>query len=158
MTKRAVIGLGNILMGDDGVGVRLVEMLREQVERSEWRPPEGTELVAAGADALLAGSIIADCPHALLIDAADMGSEAGDYRVFRPQEARLSCSEEARSAHTLPVSQVLEMIDALGSPCALRVMGVQSGQMAVGGGLSDAVQSRVPEMLQRIKEEVSLLP
>jgi hydrogenase maturation protease len=158
MAKRAIIGMGNPLMGDDGVGVRLVEMLREEVESSAWAPPEGIELVSAGADALLAGAVIAESPSALLIDAADLGGDPGDYRFFGRDEVRLSCADEARSAHTLPVSRVLEMVDALGSPCALRLMGVQSGQMTAGGGLSPAVRRRIPEMLQSIKEEVSHLP
>ncbi len=158
MARQAVIGLGNPLRGDDGVGVRLVEMLREQVESSAWAPPGGTELVTAGADPLLAGAVIAECPQALLIDAAELGGEPGEFRFFRPQEALLSGAVEARSAHTLPVSRVLEMMDALGSPCRLQVMGIQGGQMEAGRGLSAAVEKRVPEMLRRIKEEVSQLP
>jgi hydrogenase maturation protease len=154
----AVIGLGNPLMGDDGIGVHLVEMLREDIEKTGWAPPDGAavELVDAGADPLLAGAWIAECPRALLIDAAEIGAEPGDHRVFSPAAVRRA--GEGGSPHAMPFSRVLELLEASGAPVRFRVMGIQAGGMAAGAGLSPAVQARVPEMLRRIKQEVSLLP
>ncbi len=155
--KQAIIGMGNPLMGDDGVGVHLVEMLRAQRESDAWVPRPEVELVAAGADALLAGAVLAECSQALLVDAAEMGGPPGTFRFFAPGEARIT-GEGGLSAHTLPMAQVLEMVQALGGSCRLRIMGIQCGQTAAGSGLSSAVSLRVPEMLERIKEEVSLQP
>ncbi len=146
-------------MGDDGIGVYLVEKLREQLSRGEWKPDgaDSLQLVSAGSDAVLAGACLAESPRALLVDAADMRSEPGDFGVFEAPYSPVVRGASG-STHVLPLDQVLEMMEALGLDSRFRIMGIQFDDVRAGAGLSPRVLARVPEMLEKIKEEVSLLP
>lgn len=153
-----VIGLGNPHMGDDGVGVALVEMLREEVQGG-WAPAGGAglQIVAAGADCLLAGAWLAECSCALLVDAAEMGARPGEFRFFSPEEASLPGAAQGVSPHVTELGSVLEMLRAAGAEVHLRIMAIQHGGLSAGSGLSPALRERLGDMLQGIKQEVTLL-
>ncbi len=154
-----VIGMGNPEMGDDGVGVFLVDKLREQMQSGAWRPSApDVELVSACSDPILAGAWLMEASSALLVDAADIKASPGDVRAFWSDEARFTGSGTAGSTHTLPLAEVLRMVGELGASPRLRLMAVQPGELFPGEGLSPRLLERVPEMLSRIKEEVSKLP
>ena len=158
-----VIGLGNTDMGDDGIGVRLVELLREQRDRGEWGGPAGpgrgeVELVLADGDPFLAGACIAEGGSVLLVDAVDMRRVPGSCRVFRPEDADFPASAPGASTHSLATSQIVEIARGLGCAGSLRLMGIQFAEARPGRDLSPEVREKVPEMLERIKEEVELLP
>jgi hydrogenase maturation protease len=157
----AIIGMGNTEMGDDGIGVLLVEKLRNELESGAWTPVPSRriELSAPGMDAVLAGACLMEASTALLVDAADMKMEAGEFRVFSPEDADiLGAAEAAGSAHTFPLGSVLEMLRNLGALPRVRLMGVQPAEIGRGSAVSSRLRERIPEMLDRIKEEVSLLP
>lgn len=161
--RPCVIGLGNTAMGDDGIGVRLVEALRAQRDRGEWRAaPRASgaevELVLADGDPFLAGARIAEGGSVLLIDAIDMKSEPGAWRVFGADEADFLDPTPRASTHSLATSQIVEIARGLGRAGSLRLMGIQLAQARPGSELSPALQEKLPEMIERIKEEVELLP
>jgi hydrogenase maturation protease len=161
--RPCVIGLGNSEMGDDGIGVHLVRLLREQRDRGEWgasagQDAGGVELLLADGDPFLAGARIAEGGPVLLVDAIDMRRQPGSCRVFRPEDADFPAAAPAASTHSLATSQVVEIARGLGCAGSLRLMGVQLAEARPGRGLSPAVREKVPEMLERIKEEVELLP
>jgi hydrogenase maturation protease len=156
----AIIGMGNSEMGDDGIGVLLVEKLREELESGAWKPGTArlVECSIAGRDAVLAGACLMEASAALLVDAADMGAKAGDSRLFSPGEAVFGADASAACSHTLGLSRMLEMVRGLGAAENVRIMGVQPERIVSGAGLSDRLNSRLAEMIDKIKEEVSRLP
>ncbi len=157
----AIIGMGNAEMGDDGIGVLLVEKLRDELESGAWTPVASRriECKAAGRDAVLAGACLMEASSALLVDAADMRMEAGEFRVFSPEDAAIDGGMMAAgTAHTLPFGHVLEMLRTLGALPRIRLMGIQPAEVGRGPAVSRRLRERIPEMLDRIKEEVSLLP
>lgn len=158
--KLAIIGMGNADMGDDAIGVILVEKLREELESGAWRPahPEAIELIVAGADPLLAGACLMEAPRALLLDAAEMREAPGELRFFSPEEAVLAAGTAERSAHTMPLAEVLELVRELGSASRLKIAGIQPAEVGAGLGLSPSLTARVGQMMSKIKEEVSQLP
>jgi hydrogenase maturation protease len=158
-----VIGLGNSDMGDDGVGVALVQMLRGERERGLWGADPGSRaaaarLVVADRDPLLAGACIAEGDAALLVDAMDMNGEPGAWRVFGADEAEFSAPVRGGSAHGMSAAEIVEIARALGCARGLRLMGIQLADRRPGMGLSPAVSRVLPECLERIKQEVELLP
>ncbi len=151
-----VIGMGNPDMGDDGVGVRVAELVREEARRGAWR--RAPQVVSAGADAVLAGACIAEDTDVLLVDAVHMRAEAGEWRLFSAREAHLLREPAAGSTHVMPLSTVIEMAQALGYADRLRILGVQVGDVRPGRFLSPRVARCVPAILTRIREEAETLP
>ena len=156
-----VIGLGNSEMGDDGVGVALVEMLRAEQEAGRWACSAGrvagrepVRLVTADRDPALAGACIAEGDPALLVDAVDMRREPGSWRVFRPDDADFPASERSASTHSLGAAEMVELARHLGLAGGLRLLGIQFADLSPGRGLSAALSRRLPELLDTIKQEV----
>jgi hydrogenase maturation protease len=161
MTEPAsVIGLGNLERKDDGVGVLLVEALREELAAGAWKPEGNRDvaLVSAGTDSLLAAAHAASGRWVILVDAARMGLSAGEYRVFSPGEAAISARGGGLSPHDADLAETLGLINGLGCAGRVRIMGIQSEDMGDGRGLSAHLQARLAEMQERIKEEVGQLP
>ncbi|HTP58946.1 MAG TPA: hydrogenase maturation protease [Spirochaetia bacterium] len=161
MTEPAsVIGLGNIEKKDDGIGVLLVEALREELATGAWKPEGNRDiaLIPAGIDSLLAAAHAASNRWVILVDAARMGLAAGEYRVFAPGQAAMSSRDGGLSPHDADLAETLRLIDSLGCAGRVRIMGIQGEDMGDGRGLSRQLQARVAEMQNRIKEEVGQLP
>jgi len=156
----SVIGLGNIEKRDDGVGVRVVEGLREQLETGAWTPEADRDLalVAAGTDSLLAAAHAAEGRWVIMVDAASMGLAAGEFRVFVPGDVELRARDRGLAPHDSDLAEALRLVDDLGCAERVRIMGIECQDMGDGRGLSQQLQARLPEMQARIKEEVGLLP
>ena len=148
-----IVAVGNETMGDDGIGPHLAGLVRERQEAGSW--PVGTEVLCA--DPTLAVSCAAEGKPVLVIDAADMGLGAGEWRAVSAREVRPT-EAGSGSTHSVSVSQALQMADALGCLDRLRILAVQWGSLEPGSSLSAPVLRRVPAMLDWIEEEAQRWP
>jgi len=73
-----VLGLGNLLLGDDGVGLRLVERLAEESGFGD-----AVEFVDGGTQGLALLGCLADREAVLVLDAVGLGGEPGTVHVLR---------------------------------------------------------------------------
>ncbi len=156
----SVIGLGNVEKRDDGVGVRVVEGLREELESGAWAPADNRDLaiVSAASDSLLAAAHAADGRWVILVDAARMGLAPGEFRLFAPEQVKIASRAVDLSPHDADLAEALRLVDGLGCMGRVRIMGIEPQEMGDGRGLSRPLEMRLPEMRARIKEEVGLLP
>ena len=154
MTGLRVIGMGNARMGDDGVGLRVVELLQEL--RDQGALEGGADLVAAGDDATAVAAALAEGLRVLLVDAVDMGARPGAWRMFNAGDAGLRDGGRPVSTHGMPVSAAIGLAAALGCADNLRVLGVQAGAMAFGTALSREVAASMPSVLQAIRDEIEV--
>ena len=78
-----VIGVGNVLLRDDGVGVRVVEALRSAARHDPTALPESTRLVDGGTLGVDLLSAVEGARSLVLIDAVDLDQPAGTVSVLR---------------------------------------------------------------------------
>ena len=158
-----IVAVGNETMGDDGVGPYLAGRMLERQAAGSWR--QGTEVLCA--DATVAVACAAEGKAVLVIDAADMGLEAGEWRAISAREALPSAAPPSAvspsaigggSTHSMSVSQAIQMADALGCLDRLRILAVQWGSLEPGCRLSAPVRERVPAMLDWIEKEAQRWP
>lgn len=150
-----IIGLGNSAMGDDGIGVEIAEILGGISQRAGW--PGNVDVINAAEDAVLAGSCVAEGKDVLLIDAVDMKSEPGTWRVFSAHDLPQGLETAGCSTHALSLAEVIELARALGCADRLRILGVQVGDVRPGRFLSPWVRESVPGVIARIREEAEAL-
>lgn len=144
-----VLGIGNILLSDEGVGVRAIEALHEQ-----WLLPGEVEAIDGGTSGM---ELLEDLSRADLLIVADAvkagrppGSivriAGGDVPVFF--RARLS-------PHQVGLSDVLADLEFLGEPPRETVIfGVQPASLETGLGLSPEVAACVPKVAEMIVAEL----
>ncbi len=139
--RTVIIGMGNSLKGDDGVGPFVCDELSKK---------------ALTADIINAGTvpenyiqrIIKKEPDALLvIDAIDFGGEAGQIRLLRPEQLNRSVF----STHTLSPHLFIEMIQQ-SKKVDVYIIGIQPKQIKLGEGISKEVRQPAEELVSELAE------
>ncbi len=104
LRRIVVLGIGNILLRDDGVGVRVVEHLR-----GEPRSP-APEFIDGGTLSFSLLELIATADAMLVADAAELGEIPGTVRLFEDESMdRFLSGARHRSVHEVSLSDVLDM-------------------------------------------------
>jgi hydrogenase maturation protease len=143
-----VLGIGNILLGDEGVGVRVVEAMREA------DLPDGVELVDGGTCGADLIDLLADRRKVVVIDALEAGATAGS--LFRLSAEDLLPEEgDSISLHQLGLVDSLAMVAQLGcAPQEVVVFGIQPATLRPGLELSPDVAAAVPGVIEAVLAEL----
>ena len=141
--KLIIMGVGNWLQSDDGVGVHAAQALALD-------PPPGVEVVDAGTDALSALPFFEQADRMLIIDAVRAGGMPGTIRRFTENELAQQQSMTTIHAVNLLVSRYL-MAPGAAWPEVL-ILGVEPGVLDYGMVLSPAVAAALPQVLSRSRE------
>ena len=154
--NNAVIGIGQSLRGDDGVGPEAVRRWSADHAPTAEDPQIHILLLETPGLGLLDDLEPAD--SAILVDAVSTGRPAGTVRVFDPiPDTGLSAAE--KTAHGFGVAETISVARKTGSrlPKRLILIGIEGGQYALGAGLSDPVHAAIPFAAEKIQEVVSRL-
>ena len=103
-----IIGLGNILRGDDGIGPVIIEQLEGEI------PPLKTKILDAGSDAFMVLEKLLEPGPVVVIDCAYMGEEPGQVRRIRVKDAGLLLEQFGLSMHGFSLAEVLKMAQSIG--------------------------------------------
>lgn len=141
MGPTLVIGLGNPLLGDDGVGPAVLDRLAAL----SFAPP--VELLDGGVWGLALLPDIERAGAVLLLDAVRGGGEPGAiYSLEGEQIPRLFGGK--LSPHQVDVRELLALAELRGAlPHRLHVVGVQPAAMDFGDGLSPAAAAALDDMV-----------
>jgi len=147
--RKAIIGIGNDLRGDDGIGPLIIARLKHEPFYSE----QGIDLLDVGPGPLSALPFVESHKHNLILDCALFGKEPGYFTFIKPgdipgQEVSFT------SVHGFSARELVRMGLELYPEQEITILGVQPKAMVLGTPISDAVLARVPDILQAIKEFV----
>jgi hydrogenase maturation protease len=148
MTRPLVLGLGNILFRDDGVGVRAVERLRQDGYEAE--------IINGATLGLSLFDIFKNNEKVIVVDAVNMGRDPGTIACFKAEEL-LSLPENRNfSLHEIGLLEVLKIGFALEENFSnVIIIGIQPGIIEQGEGLSPEVEDKLPEIIEVVKKEVN---
>ncbi|MCU0502862.1 MAG: hydrogenase maturation protease [Anaerolineae bacterium] len=103
-----ILGLGNPLQADDGVGCRVAEALAGRAL------PPGVEVMDAGTPGVGLINLLEGRQRAIMVDAAEMGRPAGEVVRFRPEDVVLTGSTERFSLHRRLMLHVSRFTSCIG--------------------------------------------
>ena len=92
-----VLGVGNILLSDEGVGVRLVEALQQK-----YHFPDDVELVDGGTAGMELLEFLANKQHVVIIDAVLTGGEAGAIIVLKDEQVPMLFNNKITMTSSTP--------------------------------------------------------
>ncbi len=163
--KALILGLGNPLRGDDGLGPAVIAWLQEHGLPADIVAVDGG---TAGLELVLT---LMGYQRALIVDAADIGRAPGEWIRFTPDlqpvldqaVGRLEEKGPLLSLHTAGLAEALALGAALGVlPEEVVIFGVQPARLDWSPGLSAEVQAAVPvvgrEMLRYAQQDTELSP
>jgi hydrogenase maturation protease len=141
-----VLGVGNELYRDEGVGVRVARALAQQPLPADVRVVEGA---VGGLDLLWE---MEQARRVILVDAAEMGESPGTIRVFAPDDVQMLHKTKVASLHEIGLPEVLAF-GKLTQVCPeLLIVGIQPTTVAPGFELSEAVAEALPRAVQTVRE------
>lgn len=146
MTTR-VLGVGNTLRGDDGIGPAVIEALRCR------QLPGNIEAIDCGQAGLSLISLAEGADRLVVIDAVDMGQAPGAFRVFGLEDVLVSGDLPGGSFHDARLGYALRMADALGClPRDVTIVGIQPADTGWRIGLGEEVSSVFPAVMSALME------
>lgn len=145
-----VLGLGNPLMADEGIGGFLVNKL---LEKKDSYP--GIDLVDAGTGGMAILHLIAERKKVIIIDCAYMGKTPGMMVRFGPQEVQSVKKLLHYSLHEIDILKVIALARQLNQcPDEIVIFGIEPEKIELREGLSLTLQKKTDEYIEAIKIEM----
>lgn len=149
--KITVLGIGNILLRDEGVGVKVLEHLKE------YNLSKEVELIDGGTATLSLFPIFTETDHLIVIDAVKGGMTPGT--TYRLGLSDLMPTEGSSiSLHDLGLLEALDMAKRIGkSPKSVVIFGIEPKEIDWGMELSPEINTKLPEIATLIIKEIETL-
>lgn len=146
-----ILGLGNSLRGDDGVGPAVIEKLRNHPDLLP-----NVDLIDGGTGGLETVVYLQNRHKVIIIDAADVDCPPGTWRRFTLAEAQLlmDAAQMRGTLHTVGLAEALTLAEALDiMPETLIIFGVQPEHVDWVEGLSTAVAECISDLCSQVLKE-----
>jgi hydrogenase maturation protease len=141
--RTVVIGLGNPIMGDDGLGIAALERLRV-----DWSLPATVVLVDGGTWGMSLLPDIEDAERLLLLDAIDVGAEPGTLLVLEREQIPRYLATKI-SPHEVDLRDVLALAELRGTlPRETVAVGLQPASVELSSELTDTVRGKLDDCVQ----------
>jgi hydrogenase maturation protease len=149
-----VLGLGNTLLSDDGVGPALLDQLSNSAQRWEGQ----VEFMDGGTQGLALLGRLSGRKALIIVDAVKTGAPPGTVHRMTLSELRSASPGRAGCAHEGNAGELLaaaRLLDEL--PDRLFVVGVEPKKIATGLGLSAPVKRALPEASKEVNQLLTQL-
>ncbi|OJX38944.1 MAG: hypothetical protein BGO78_12065 [Chloroflexi bacterium 44-23] len=142
--RKVVLGLGNTLNRDEGLGVQALNRLDAQLgAQSDF------ELLDGGVLGLNLLMIVEECSHLLLLDAVNVDKAPGTIVELEKEEIPLYAGVKL-SQHQITFQEVLGLANIRGYlPEHLHLIGTQPQDISIGLELSECIEKAMPQVVAR---------
>jgi hydrogenase maturation protease len=149
MTRTLVIGLGNPIMGDDGVGIAALQRLRD-----EWELPPEVELVDGGTWGMNLLPLVESTRNLILVDAIRSGAAPGMLTVLERCELPRYFSLKL-SPHQIDLREILALAELRGLlPDHLVAIGIEPERVEMEMSLSPRVRAGLAKVVDLVVERL----
>lgn len=149
-----VIGLGNPLMADEGIGVVLIDILLKRALEGHL-PLKQVEYLDGGCGGMYLLHSIAERKKAVLIDCCIMGAEPGTLRRFTPDDVNSVKQMAHLSLHEVDILKVIELAKQIGQcPDEIVIFGIEPAAIEQQMHLNEPLQARLDEYAAEISKEL----
>ena len=145
--KVIIIGVGNLILRDEGVGVHAVRALEEQ------SLPPRVEVIDGGTDTMALLPVFQEAERIIVIDALRGGEKPGTIYRLTPDDL-MGETERPLSLHQVGLLEVLGMARQLGGEPHVVIIGIEPKEIAWGMELTPEVQAKLPRVVDAVFEEL----
>ena len=140
-----ILGLGNVLMGDEGIGVHSIEYLQEK------EIPEGVDLMDGGTGGFHLLSLFKQYKHLILIDATISDSTPGEVKILRPRFA--SDFPRSLTSHDIGLKDLVQTAELLHELPDIHLLTINIKDLRnVGIGISDTLDNSLEKVYRAVQE------
>ncbi len=149
MKKTVILGIGNTILRDEGLGVKALELLKRDYEFT----PE-VELLDGGTLGIDLLYFLEGAERLLVLDAVLGGGKPGDLYIFKGDGVK-SYFRRKVSMHEIGFQEVLGLLELRGSDIKeIVVMGIEPKDIELGTELSPEVEGSLPELVNEALKQL----
>ncbi|MBM9616296.1 HyaD/HybD family hydrogenase maturation endopeptidase [Desulfobulbus rhabdoformis] len=153
-----IMGLGNLLLGDEGFGIHCIQYLEEH-----YQLPKNVEVIDGGTGGILLAPFIEEHDELWVIDVVDLEDEPGSVHYFTDVDVRSGDIQTRMSPHQIGMLDILDICRIRGKvPQRVHFIAVVPESLDAGMELTPLLQGRIQDVLQilaeKLGEEVPLTP
>jgi hydrogenase maturation protease len=143
-----VLGIGNPLRRDDGIGIRIIHQMRDSGKYPE------IAMIDGGAAPDLFSLLDTDAGKLIIVDALRGGGQPG--QIYRLQlDGENIADETPASLHGMGILDSLKLMKQLGRyPPAVIIIGIEPADVSHGLRLSPSIETLVPDLIKAVEEEL----
>ncbi len=143
-----ILGVGNILLGDEGLGVRVTEYIKDR-----YSLPPGVSVMDGGTGGLTLLKLLRDYDPVIIVDAIASRSSPGTlYRI--PASELPKAPPLMSTAHQLGVKDLLSLSCLEGYDPDVVIIGMEPLDISPGLELSPLINLRLPLVANMVREEL----
>ncbi|MBW1744424.1 MAG: HyaD/HybD family hydrogenase maturation endopeptidase [Deltaproteobacteria bacterium] len=144
-----VLGVGNLLLSDEGVGVHVAKKLMEM------KLPPGVQVVEGGTDGFRLMNVVTEADRLIIVDAVKGGEVPGSIYRFDIKDAPTYPDVYKTSVHQIGILEVVHLSELVGKTPETTIIGVEPKSLDMGMELSPEVEAKLPRIIELIFEEVN---
>ena len=143
-----ILGIGNILLSDEGIGVHVAN------ELAKHDLPSEVSVVEGGTDGFRLLNVIIEADRLIIVDALKGGAEPGSIYRFDVGDVRACPSGFKTSVHQIGILEVIDLSGLIGKTPHTTVIGIEPKSLEMNMELSPEVQQKVPKIIELVMEEL----
>jgi len=149
-TRVAILGVGNILLKDEGVGIHVIHALQDSPSLTD----AGVKIIDGGTSPNVL-YLLDGAERLIVIDAVEGGGEPGTIYRFRVNDIELE-DKCALSVHEMGLLEDLEVMEHIeGKRKDAIIIGVEPKEIGLGLELSSELEQKIPQIVKVVLEEIT---
>jgi hydrogenase maturation protease len=146
--KIVVIGIGNLLLMDEGIGVHTIN----ELEKHDL--PRNIEIYDGGTGGFKLIDLMHGAARVIFIDAVETGKAPGTVTIFSPEDVHSIYNKKKYSLHDTDLMEVIKMAEMLGDPPRIEIVGIQPKTISYGTTLSKELTDSMPNIIKTVLRRV----
>ncbi|WP_456387680.1 HyaD/HybD family hydrogenase maturation endopeptidase [Desulfolithobacter sp.] len=143
LQKIGILGIGNLLLRDEGFGVHFVEKFNHL-----YRVPKNVQVLDGGTAGIMLAPFIENVDVLYVVDTVSLDDEPGSIHRFTDQDVRSGNIQTRMSPHQVGLLEILSLCELRGkSPERVEMITVVPEDLSTGIGLSPRLEPRIGEVL-----------
>lgn len=145
-----ILGIGNLLLSDEGFGVHCVQYLENHYQLSE-----NVLVFDGGTAGILLAPFIEQCDYLFVIDVVDIQDNPGSIHRFTDKDVRAGNIQTRMSPHQIGMLEILDICKISGkAPQQVQFITVVPENLDTGMSLSPILEKRIPDVLDILFESM----
>jgi hydrogenase maturation protease len=149
--KIVILGVGNLLLSDEGVGVHVA------TELMKMDLPQEVSVVEGGTDGFGLLNIITEADRLIVIDTVKGGGAPGSIYRFNIDKVQSCPSGFKMSVHQIGILEVVNLSGLIGKTPHTTVIGIEPKSLDIGMELSPEIKAKIPRIIELVLAELKNL-
>jgi len=150
--KTLILGVGNLLLRDEGVGVHAA------VNLMELPLPDNIEVIEGGTDGFKLFHLIMEADRLIVVDCVKGGDEPASVYRFDIDDFDHFPDIYKTSVHQISITEVVNLSGTMRTPPRTTIIGVEPAEISMSMELSPEIKAKLPKVLEIVLETAGLDP